>query len=425
MKVGAPFNPYRVFQGSFAPYWLLEHRGISAGAKLCYIRLLGFAGKDARCYPSLERLGASLGVSERQARDYVKELERSGFVVIEQRGLRKTNAYLFVWTAELERLSNAVPESGENPDEPDGGTPPSSPPDRNDRSGQDRNQGSAPDRNSSSGQGRNSPAGPIGINSLGISSMESSSSSASKVPHPRKTTTSNSLQRNSGGRANPDNQSMGGRTKDSETAAGPATRVHQTRNTSSNGRVFSSSGRIAEPEIIFALLDSARVAADRSGEWRNWSFLTLQIQLAAERQPQRTTTLSGILQPERLIVEEDPACDWAIAKAKIRMQLGEIPFQNWFVRSRQVERHGAQITIAVPDEASRLFLETEYGNQTRTALAELGIRDVEWTVVTTACANNEIVPQVVAQTPCALRRGSKDEPRRRTTLGRTGASQDR
>ena len=54
MKVGAPFNPYKVFQGAFAPYWILEHRGISAGAKLCYIRLLGFAGKDARCYPSLE-----------------------------------------------------------------------------------------------------------------------------------------------------------------------------------------------------------------------------------------------------------------------------------------------------------------------------------------------------------------------------------
>ena len=28
MKVGAPFNPYKVFQGAFAPYWILEHRGI-------------------------------------------------------------------------------------------------------------------------------------------------------------------------------------------------------------------------------------------------------------------------------------------------------------------------------------------------------------------------------------------------------------
>ena len=50
MKIGARFNPYKVFQGVFAPYWLLEHRGLGAGAKLCYIRLLGFAGKDARCY---------------------------------------------------------------------------------------------------------------------------------------------------------------------------------------------------------------------------------------------------------------------------------------------------------------------------------------------------------------------------------------
>jgi hypothetical protein len=101
LRVGAPFNPYRVFQGSFAPYWLLEHRGISAGGKLCYIRLLGFAGSDARCYLSLETLGASLGVSGRQARDYVKELKRQGLIVIEQRGLRKTvgNPLLFMLCA--------------------------------------------------------------------------------------------------------------------------------------------------------------------------------------------------------------------------------------------------------------------------------------------------------------------------------------
>src|SRR5271157_4487400 len=182
MNIGAPFNPYRVFQGAFAPYWLLEHRGISTGAKLCYIRLLGFAGKDARCYPSMERLGTSLGVSERQARDYVKELERSGLIVVEQRGLRKTNVYLFVWTAELERLSNSVPDCGDDPDETGSGTPQGSPPDRNNRSGQDRNHASAPDRNTCSG--------PIGINSDGISSFESSSSPpADEAAKPTKKTT--------------------------------------------------------------------------------------------------------------------------------------------------------------------------------------------------------------------------------------------
>ena len=82
MKVGAPFNPYKIFQGVFAPYWVLEHRRISSGAKLCYIRLLGFAGRDARCYPSVDTLGASLGVSGRQARDYVKELERAALITV-------------------------------------------------------------------------------------------------------------------------------------------------------------------------------------------------------------------------------------------------------------------------------------------------------------------------------------------------------
>jgi hypothetical protein len=124
--------------------------------------LLGFAGKDARCYPSLETLGFSLGVSDRQARDYVKELERQGLIVIEQRGLRKTNVYLFVWTAELERLMNAVPDSSADPDEIEKDTPPGSPPDRNTGSAQDRKYA----------------AGPIGMNSLGINLLESSSSSS-------------------------------------------------------------------------------------------------------------------------------------------------------------------------------------------------------------------------------------------------------
>src|SRR3982751_3769817 len=116
MRIGSPFNPYKVFQGVFAPYWILERKRISTGAKLCYIRLLGFAGKDARCYPSLETLGKGLGVSDRQARDYVKELERRGLIAVEQRGLRKTNVYLFLWTAELETLCNSVPGSTDDPD---------------------------------------------------------------------------------------------------------------------------------------------------------------------------------------------------------------------------------------------------------------------------------------------------------------------
>jgi hypothetical protein len=83
---------------------------------------------------------------------------------------------------------------------------------------------------------------------------------------------------------------------------------------------------IAESEIIFAVMDSALTAAKRSGEWRNWTFLTMQIQIAAERVPsgaqlQQTTSTAA-----HAVVRDNPSCDWAIAKAKIRTQVGEIPF---------------------------------------------------------------------------------------------------
>ena len=112
--------------------------------------------------PSLEKLGTSLGVSERQARDYVKELERSGLIVIEQRGLRKTNVYLFVWTVELEQLVSSVPEDTDDPNDQDDGT----------------SQNTSADRNTTSG--------PIGINSPGISSREYLPPPASKTQAPNR-----------------------------------------------------------------------------------------------------------------------------------------------------------------------------------------------------------------------------------------------
>jgi hypothetical protein len=113
VEIGAPFNPYRVFQGSFAPFWLLEDQRLGGGAKLCYIRLLGFTGKDGHCYPSLGTLGASLGVSERQARVYIRELQAAGLISVEQRGLRRTDVYLFLWTAELDSL-DSIPHGALN-----------------------------------------------------------------------------------------------------------------------------------------------------------------------------------------------------------------------------------------------------------------------------------------------------------------------
>ena len=137
---------------------------------------------------------------------------------------------------------------------------------------------------------------------------------------------------------------------------------------------------ITGSQNIYAVLDAAVAAATRSGEWRNWRFLTLQVQLAAER--------FRIVSPGPAITEvfaydlpeEDPSCHWAKAKENIRLRIGEVPFGNWFERTRQVEQQDGRVTVAVPDDCSRLFIEAEYGNLMKFVLAELGIDQIEMTV---------------------------------------------
>jgi chromosomal replication initiation ATPase DnaA len=77
------------------------------------------------------------------------------------------------------------------------------------------------------------------------------------------------------------------------------------------------------------------------------------------------------------IPDEDPTCEWALAKQKIRDGIGQVPFSNWFDRTRQIERRKEHIAIAVPDHVTRLFIEEEYGTVMRAALAEQGIERIE------------------------------------------------
>jgi hypothetical protein len=57
---------------------------------------------------------------------------------------------------------------------------------------------------------------------------------------------------------------------------------------------------------------------------------------------------------------EDPSCEWARAKERIREQIGAVPFSNWFERTRQLTLRNGVISIAVPDEASVVFIEAEH-----------------------------------------------------------------
>lgn len=141
-------------------------------------------------------------------------------------------------------------------------------------------------------------------------------------------------------------------------------------------RIFEQRG-IKKSEDAVAVLDAATVAATRSGEWRNWAFLTLQVQLAAERLPTVSPAPEASTIPLWDIPDEDPTCDWALAKQKIRERIGQVPFSNWFDRTRQIQRQEGHIAIAVPDQATRLFIEEEYGNVMRAVLAEFGIEKLE------------------------------------------------
>ena len=137
---------------------------------------------------------------------------------------------------------------------------------------------------------------------------------------------------------------------------------------------------IADEDNIAAVLNCAFDAACRSGEWRHWAFLTIQVQLAAEQLGQMTNRVISC-GPPAILVAEDPNSEWAVAKEKIRASVGEIPFKNWFDQTNQLERTGERITIAVSDEPSIHYLKTEYATVIANELAEFGIFDIVWRIV--------------------------------------------
>lgn len=102
MKSGDIFNPYKVFNGAFLPNAVMQHGGISSTAKLCWARLAQYAGANGECFPSQGALAAEIGVSVRQVKRVLSELEQGGFIVRnyprgQDRFQHKTVRYTFLW----------------------------------------------------------------------------------------------------------------------------------------------------------------------------------------------------------------------------------------------------------------------------------------------------------------------------------------
>src|SRR5262249_19241117 len=141
---------------------------------------------------------------------------------------------------------------------------------------------------------RNHASGPIGINSGGISSLESSSSSevlgsppaaARKrtIPAPEQLAVEESEHPSQSTNRAPaiivdwaQKRKLQRLRSDRQVGVPEKARLMEWL------AIFEARG-LTDEEHIFSVLDTARAAADRCGRWRNWAFLTLQIQLSAER----------------------------------------------------------------------------------------------------------------------------------------------
>jgi helix-turn-helix protein len=100
LKVGGLFNPFNQFkQFVIIPEGVFQHDNLSQGAKLCYGRLLRYAGRTCFCVPGVTTLSTELGVIDRTVQGYLKELVDHGFIRKQARSGKRgqtTNQYLFV-----------------------------------------------------------------------------------------------------------------------------------------------------------------------------------------------------------------------------------------------------------------------------------------------------------------------------------------
>jgi hypothetical protein len=60
------------------------------------------------------------------------------------------------------------------------------------------------------------------------------------------------------------------------------------------------------------------------------------------------------------------------ARAHLQGQLSEVSYQNWFAFTRQLEEASFSTTIAVQDETTAEYLQSEYGPAIKCAAAYLG-----------------------------------------------------
>lgn len=75
------------------PYLVLRDTRLSIGARVTYAVLLMYAWQEEACFAGQEKMSKDIGVSDRQVRDYLKELRDHGYIRIKRQGLNRPNLY--------------------------------------------------------------------------------------------------------------------------------------------------------------------------------------------------------------------------------------------------------------------------------------------------------------------------------------------
>lgn len=75
------------------PYSILKDTSLGVGARLAYGFLLMYAWQEGSCFAGQQTMAGDMGVSARQLRRYLKELQSANYIRIERKDRRFNNTY--------------------------------------------------------------------------------------------------------------------------------------------------------------------------------------------------------------------------------------------------------------------------------------------------------------------------------------------
>ncbi len=106
-------NLYGKYTGSFIPDWLDEWKGIAGGAKRVYGKLVQFAGKNGKTFPSQKWLARKHGTSRQAVNTHIAELKENGLIETESRGYGRSLSYYFLWHEKIGNWANVLEEDND------------------------------------------------------------------------------------------------------------------------------------------------------------------------------------------------------------------------------------------------------------------------------------------------------------------------